>query len=199
MIASCPSCGTLYKHEGPGEATRGRCACCEGVVHLAARRHYAVRTGGVAVERAVPVLARAGSGTSEPKSRTATDKGSGPSSAPSGMAFGGGGGIAGLAVSPAVAEVEAIAGRGIEDVASAAAAPAPQDAARVEVTADPPGSAPRSHAIGGCVVGLTVGALAGMLEGWGFGGDPVVWWIGGALLGAIVGWGVGAQWTSRKT
>jgi hypothetical protein len=48
------------------------------------------------------------------------------------------------------------------------------------------------------LVGVAVGALAGIAGSSWFGGSAVSWWAGGALAGAVLVLGIRRSWTSRN-
>lgn len=198
MIVSCPSCGTLYRHEAEGPPRRARCSCCDGAVHVGARRSYAVRST-LSDDAGVRAFAATAPGLVAAAARAA-------------------GVTAPVHAGPAAAPSEGIRRVGMDDPNLASAlettsfdrpgdsamlwtmlAPEPAAPTPAEPEARPAAetSSRSPHRIRGAMVGAGLGSLCGLGLSTLFGGPVTAFWGGGAVAGLGLALGV-TRWASRR-
>ena len=199
MIVSCPSCGTLYRHEAGGEPRRARCSCCDGTVHLGARRSYAVRAS-FSDDAGLRAFAATAPGLVAAAARAA-------------------GRPVPVGIGAAPVPSEGIRRVGMDDPSLAPALGstsfdrpgdsamvwtmlAPEADAPVPDAAEPPAATERGsgapNRIRGAMIGLGLGSLCGLGLSTLFGGQVAAWWGGGACAGLGLAWGV-TRWASRRS
>jgi hypothetical protein len=199
VIVSCPSCGTLYRHEVEGTPRRARCSCCDGTVHVGVRRSYAVRPafpddpGSRAFAATAPGLvaaaARAAGVPPPPLNGPATPPSEGVRRV----------GMDDPRLAPAL---QSTSFDRPGDSAMLWTMLAPDSGAPVAAGAEPPPAtenAPRNTGrIRRGIVGMGVGSICGLGLSTLFGGNVAAWWGGGAVAGLGLAWGV-ARWASRRS
>lgn len=182
MIVSCPSCGTLYRHEAKATSARARCASCDGAVHLGSRRSYAVRATlsddpaarafAVGAPGLVAAAARA-AGASAPILGTSSVPSEGVRRV----------GMDDPTLEPAL-ETTAFDRGGEVPMLWASLAP---DAASRPVVG-----------VRTSLLGFGVGSLCGLGLSTLFAGPVAAFWGGGACAGLGIAWGV-SRWASRRS
>lgn len=195
MIVSCPSCGTLYRHEAQGAPRLARCSCCDGPVHLGARRSYAVRPS-LSDDPGVRAFAAGARGLVAAAARAA--------------------GVPAPSLAVPLAPSEGVRRVGMDDPMLAPALEttgfdragevpmvwttlAPEPSAEPDPEAEPSLETEAKPAVGirTALLGFGVGSLGGLGLSTLFGGPVLPWWGGGACAGLVLAWG-GARWASRR-
>ena len=197
MIVSCPSCGTLYRHEAREAPRRARCSCCDGPVHLGSRRSYAVRAS-LSDDPGVRAFAAGAPGLVAAAARAA----GAPIPAFPGTRVPVSEGVRRVGMddptlAPAL-ETTTFDRPGEAPMVWTTLAPEPPAEPREEPAAPPETASRPTVGVRTAFVGFGVGSMCGLGLSTLFGGPVTAWWGGGACAGLGFALGV-ARWASRRS